>query len=60
MYYCVYNLRNNLDAKDVLSPDLVKVDKPALLEQPTLASRVSLFLLDHFSTNECEIADFCL
>ena len=30
-----------------------------LLERPTLASRVPLFLLRHFSTNECEISDFC-
>ena len=31
-----------------------------LLERPTLASRVPLFLLGHFLTNECEISDFCL
>ena len=31
-----------------------------LLERPTLASRVPLFLLGHFPTNECEISDFCL
>ena len=31
-----------------------------LLERPTIASRVSLFLLGHFQTNECEILDFCL
>ena len=30
------------------------------LERPTLASRVPLFLLGHFLTNECEISDFCL
>ena len=30
------------------------------LERSTLASRVSLFLLCHFPTNECEISDFCL
>ena len=30
------------------------------LERPTLASRVPLFLLGHFQTNECEISDFCL
>ena len=30
-----------------------------LLERPTLASRVPLFLLGHFLTNECEISDFC-
>ena len=30
------------------------------LERPTLASRVPLFLLGHFPTNECEISDFCL
>ena len=34
--------------------------KITLLEQPTLASRVPLFLLGHFLTNECEISDFCL
>ena len=32
----------------------------SLLEQPTLASCVPLFLLSHFQTNECEILDFCL
>ena len=32
----------------------------ALLERPTLASRVPLFLLGHFLTNECEISDCCL
>ena len=31
-----------------------------LLERPTLASRVPLFSLGHFPTNECEISDFCL
>ena len=31
-----------------------------VLERPTLASRVPLFLLGHFPTNECEISDFCL
>ena len=30
------------------------------LERPTLASRVPLFLLGHFPTNECEISNFCL
>ena len=30
------------------------------LEQSTIASRVSLFLLGHFQTNECEFSDFCL
>ena len=30
------------------------------LERPTLASRVPLILLSHFSNNECEISDFCL
>ena len=32
----------------------------ASLERQTLASRVPLFLLVHFPTNECEISDFCL
>ena len=32
----------------------------SLLERPTLASRVLLFLLGHFQTNECEISKFCL
>ena len=36
------------------------ITKLLLLERPTLASRVPLFLLGHFLTNECEISDFCL
>ena len=31
-----------------------------LLERPTLALRVPLFLLGHFPTNECEISNFWL
>ena len=34
--------------------------QPGYLERPTLASRVPLFLLGHFPTNECEISDFCV
>ena len=30
-----------------------------LLERPTLASRIFLFLLGYFQTSECEISDFC-
>ena len=30
------------------------VQAQSLLERPTLASRVPLFLLGHFPTNECE------
>ena len=36
------------------------IAKMWLLERPTLASRVPLFLLGHFPTNECEISDFLL
>ena len=32
----------------------------SLLERPTLESRVPLFLLGHFQTNEGKISDFCL
>ena len=28
-----------------------------IIERPTLASRVFLFLLGYFQTNECEISD---
>ena len=31
-----------------------------LIERPTFASPVPLFLLGHFPANECEISDFCL
>ena len=31
-----------------------------LVERPTLASRVPVFLFGHFPTNECEISNFCL
>ena len=36
-----------------------KVIDSRYLERPTLASRVPLFLLGHFLTNECETSDFC-
>ena len=35
-------------------------DSLCLLERPTFASRVPLFLLGNFPTNECEVSDFCL
>ena len=34
--------------------------KTLIIGKPTLASRVPLFLLGDFPTNECEISDFCL
>ena len=37
-----------------------KITTLTSLERPTLASRVPLFLLGHFTTNECEISNFCL
>ena len=39
--------------------ELIKIST-LLLERPTLASRVPLFLLGHFPTKECEISNFCL
>ena len=41
-------------------PIIGTTDARVSLERPTLASRVPLFLLGHFLTNECEISDFCL
>ena len=38
----------------------IKSNIRSLLERLALASRVPLFLLGHFPTNECEISDFCL
>ena len=50
---------------EILNKETAITDKDNLLamlslERPTLASRVPLFLLGHFLTNECEISDFCL
>ena len=41
-----------------VSETCFRVVHEALLERPTLASRVPLFLLGHFPTNECEISNF--
>ena len=68
----VFNLQSGLKntkstGKDNISAYFLKVAAKViaaplaqLLERPTLASLVPLFLLGHFSTNECEISDFCL
>ena len=45
---------------EFITHSAVSVTELCLLERPTLASRVPLFLLGHFLTNECEISDFCL